>query len=212
MAPRTTSTRRGQHRAVTRKPQGYASILITVVLMGALGIVGLSAFSSTDRISADDHDNESAIEQAELNRLTLTPELTEPKLPENSGNGKRIVFDQDEQRVWLVDGEDNIKRTYLVSGSKLDNVKPGKYKVQEKFRHVQAYDRSGSMDHFVQFTRGQNAAIGFHDLPQDQQGEPKQDRDELGEPRSDGCVRQWEADALALWKFAKIGTRVVVTS
>ena len=39
-----------------------------------------------------------------------------------------------------------------------------------------------------------------------------QTRDELGTPQSHGCIRQARPDARALWKFAPLGTTVVVTA
>ena len=36
--------------------------------------------------------------------------------------------------------------------------------------------------------------------------------DELGTPLSHGCIRQQRADAIALWEFAPLGTKVVVTA
>ena len=37
-----------------------------------------------------------------------------------------------------------------------------------------------------------------------------QTREQLGTPRSHGCIRQWRPDARALWRFAPVGTKVVV--
>lgn len=67
------------------------------------------------------------------------------------------------------------------------------------------------MEYFVRFTRGENAAIGFHDIPV-KDGRPLQTRAELGSPRSHGCIRQARPDAIAMWDFAQIGTTVVVTA
>jgi hypothetical protein len=136
----------------------------------------------------------------------------EAPLPTGSGEGRRIVFDQSDQRVWLVDDEDVVERTYLVSGSKLDNLHPGSYQVQSKSRHANAFDGSGTMEYFVRFTSGRNAPIGFHTVPLDHDGQLEQSRDDLGTPQSAGCVRQWMDDAVALWDFAPVGTSVVVTA
>ena len=68
------------------------------------------------------------------------------------------------------------------------------------------------MNFFVRFTQGDSgAAIGFHDIPVDA-GLPVQTIAQLGTPLSHGCVRQKREDAVALWKFAPIGTAVVVTA
>lgn len=131
-------------------------------------------------------------------------------LPPDSGQGRRVVFDMSRQRVWLVDDDSDVRRSYLVSGSAMDNLGPGTYEVFSRSRHATGIDGS-SMDFMVRFTTGDNAAIGFHDIPQ-MNGEPVQTRDQLGTPLSHGCVRQARPDAVALWRFAPVGTTVVVTA
>ena len=122
------------------------------------------------------------------------------------------MFDQSDQRVWLVDDDDVVERTYLVSGSTHDNLRPGLYHVESKTRNANAFDGSGTMEYFVRFATGRNAPIGFHTVPVDHDGKLEQTRDQLGSPQSAGCVRQWMDDAVALWDFAPVGTSVVVTA
>ena len=128
-----------------------------------------------------------------------------------SGDGKRIVFDMSEQRVWLVAGSGTVRRTYLVSGSLTDNLRPGTYSVYSKSLHAWGIEDSGTMQYMVRFAHGANAAIGFHDIPVGD-GEPVQTVAQLGTPQSHGCIRQKESDAVALWNFAPPGTTVVVTA
>ena len=133
-------------------------------------------------------------------------------VPEDSGTGRRIVFDMSDQRVWLVAeraGRDVVGRTYLVSGSVTDNLDPGVYSVYSKSKQAWGVDDSGSMRYMVRFAHGGRAAIGFHDIPE-LDGEPVQTIEELGSPRSHGCIRQTRPDAQALWTFAPVGTKVVV--
>ncbi|MDX6372580.1 MAG: hypothetical protein QOD98_1568 [Nocardioidaceae bacterium] len=133
-------------------------------------------------------------------------------VPADSGDGRRIVFDQSDQRVWLVDDGDEVARTYLVSGSLYDNLDPGTYAVYSKSEQAWGIDDSGTMKYFVRFTKGTNgAAIGFHDIPIDD-GQLVQTVEELGTPQSHGCVRQEREDAIALWEFAPVGTEVDVTA
>lgn len=131
-------------------------------------------------------------------------------LPAHSGDGRRAVFSQSRQRVWLVDEDGTVERTYLVSGSVTDNLQPGTYAVYSRSENAVGIDDSGTMKWFVRFAHGPNAAIGFHDIPV-KAGKPLQGRRQLGTPQSHGCIRQKEADALAMWAFAQLGTRVVVT-
>jgi hypothetical protein len=135
-----------------------------------------------------------------------------PPVPDDSGEGRRIVFDQSDQRVWLVDDDEEVERTYLVSGSLSDNLEPGTYSVYSRSEQAWGIDDSGTMMYFVRFTEGPNgAAIGFHDIPIDD-GALVQTLDELGTPQSHGCIRQEREDAIALWEFAPVGTEVDVTA
>jgi lipoprotein-anchoring transpeptidase ErfK/SrfK len=141
---------------------------------------------------------------------TTPPDPT--ALPADSGDGKRIVFDQSAQRVWLVDDDDRVQRTYLGSGSVVDNLRPGTYSVYSRSRWAVGVDDSGAMQFFVRFAKGPGgAAIGFHTIPT-KHGVPLQEASQLGTPQSHGCIRQRRADAVALWHFAPVGTRVVVVA
>lgn len=135
-----------------------------------------------------------------------------PALPADSGTGRRIVFSESEQRVWLVSDAGDVLRSYLVSGSATDNLDPGSYQVFSRSRYAVGVDDSGTMEYFVRFTHGDaGGAIGFHTIPVDD-GAPVQTTAQLGTPLSHGCVRQRTTDAVALWDFAPIGTTVVVTA
>lgn len=111
-------------------------------------------------------------------------------VPPASGSGRRVIFSESKQRVWLVGAEGRVRRTYPVSGSRFDNLDPGSYAVQSRSRHAVAFDYSGTMEYFVRFTTGVNAPIGFHSVPVDTDGRPEQTKTQLGTPLSAGCVRQ----------------------
>lgn len=130
--------------------------------------------------------------------------------PDDSGQGRRIVYDMSDQRVWLVRADDSVERSYLVSGSVHDNLRAGGYEVYSRSRHTLAFDQQSTMNYMVRFAEGDNAAIGFHDIPEDLAGRPVQTVEQLGTARSHGCIRQRTADARALWRFAAVGTPVRV--
>lgn len=136
-------------------------------------------------------------------------EIDAEALPAGSGQGRRVVFSEEAQRVWLVRKDGSVRRTYLVSGSLLDNLDPGRYSVFSTSRWAVGVDDSGVMEYFVRFAHGENAAIGFHTIPT-KLGTALQSRAQLGTPQSHGCIRQARADAIALWKFAPEGSSVVV--
>lgn len=130
-----------------------------------------------------------------------------PNIPADSGSGRRIVYSIGQQRVWLVEGGEQLVKTYQVSG-RLGLPGYGSYRVYSKSR----YASSGSvrMEYMIRFARGRSLAIGFHSIPVDRRGRPLQRLDQLGTPRSHGCVRQWIGDAAELWNWAPVGTTVVV--
>lgn len=147
---------------------------------------------------------------ADSSRIAALTETT--GLPADSGEGRRIVFSEGRQRVWLVDASGEVERTYLVSGSLTDNLFEGTYSVFSRSRNAVGIDDSGTMEYFVRFTYGTGgAAIGFHTIPVDD-GKPVQTVRQLGTPQSHGCIRQERSNAIALWEFAPIGTTVVVTA
>jgi hypothetical protein len=130
-------------------------------------------------------------------------------LPKGSGEGRRVVFSEKAQRVWLVDADGSVAATYLVSGSVTDNLQPGTYAVYSRSRWAVGIEDSGVMQYFVRFAHGANAAIGFHSIPT-KNGTPLQTEAQLGTPQSHGCIRQKLSDAQRMWDFADVGTDVVV--
>ncbi len=199
------------------------AVTVTVAIGGAA--VGVLPQLKADQAAGDTSAvaGPAAIETAALDTLII-PE-PEPKrrvaaasvtkvadLPAASGTGRRIVFDQSDQRVWLVGNDGAVERTYPVSGSRFDNLQPGNYTVQSKSRQATAFDGSGTMEYFVRFATGFSEPIGFHSVPRYNNGALEQTKEELGTPLSAGCVRQWLPDAIALWDFAPVGTKVVVTA
>jgi len=145
---------------------------------------------------------------------TPTPTVVAPAVdpavvPADSGTGRRVVFSEGAQRVWLVGADEGVRRTYLVSGSLTDNLQPGTYEVWSRSRWAVGIDDSGVMEYFVRFAHGQRAAIGFHSIPT-KDDQPLQTRAQLGTPQSHGCIRQALPDAVAMWRFASAGSTVVV--
>jgi hypothetical protein len=133
----------------------------------------------------------------------------DPPVPSDSGEGRRIVYSNSGQRVWLVESDGAVTDTYLVSG-KEGVPAPGYYEVFSKSEVAFAGHDDITMSHMVRFAHGENLAIGFHAIPNDGNGLPLQTEEELGEYRSAGCVRQSPGQAAALYEWADEGTLVVV--
>lgn len=143
---------------------------------------------------------------------TLPPEW---RLPGNSGSGRRVVYRKSwPMRVWLIEGNGTIAKTHLVSGRADWN--------QPKIGTYSVFSRSGytcninnphiCWRYMVRFTKGPGGDnIGFHEIPTNlRTGYKLQSTSQLGLALSGGCVRQATPDAIVMWGFAGIGTKVVV--
>jgi lipoprotein-anchoring transpeptidase ErfK/SrfK len=217
---------------------GSSVVVTAVAVLGALGAVPTSSTganagdqqssAANTRITTDDSNrsaertgerslivpgegDQSDGETADLPGDETAADSVATALPAGSGKGRRVVFSESAQRVWLVASGNEVARTYLVSGSAYDNLDPGTYSVFSRSERAWGIDESGSMRWFVRFAEGPNAAIGFHSIPL-LNGSPVQTIAQLGIPLSHGCIRQKTADARALWEFAPVGTTVVVTA
>ncbi len=132
-----------------------------------------------------------------------------PPVPANSGSGRRIVYANAAQRVWLIEGDGSVFDSYLVSGRYRDP-RPGDYAVFSKSRYAFAGHDGITMDWMVRFAHGRRLAIGFHGIPKYADGRPMQTEDQLGTYRSSGCVRQRLDKAEQLYHWAPVGTPVIV--
>ena len=134
-----------------------------------------------------------------------------PPLPENSGEGRRLVYSRTDQRVWAVDENNVVIRSWLVAGSKYENETPGVHHVYSKSEVTTAWNGKAYLKWMVRYIKTDIGNIGFHQIPTHvSDGSVYQTEAELGQRLSGGCQRQAELDALFVWDFATIGTTVVV--
>lgn len=136
--------------------------------------------------------------------------LNPPLLPAKSGSGRRVVYKNNLQWVWVVDDQNNVVRVMPVSGRRgVPN--PGEYKVNSQSLRSYSLDFEGvwfnNMTRFALGPAGGN--IGFHEIPT-KNGKPLQTEDQLGTFQGSGCLRLAVEDAKFIFKFAKFGTKVVV--
>ena len=134
-----------------------------------------------------------------------------PPLPENSGSGRRIVYERAGQRVWAVGKDGSIIRSWLISGSKYSNETPGTHEVYSRSDMSTAWNGKAWLPQMVRYLRTDIGHIGFHAIPLHVEDDsPYQTEAELGTRLSGGCQRQANRDAAFLWDFAQVGTTVVV--
>ena len=136
--------------------------------------------------------------------------LNPPLLPANSGVGRRVVYQNKLQWVWVVDANNKVRETMPVSGRR-GVPKPGEYRVTSQSLRSYSLDFEGVR--FVNMTRfafgpaGGN--IGFHAIPT-KDGKVLQTEEQLGTFQGSGCILMAPDDAKLIFKFATRGTKVVV--
>lgn len=122
-------------------------------------------------------------------------------LPARSGRGARVVYSLDDDRVWLVEGDGEVRRTFSVSPSTVDPA-PGTYRVTSRSKRVTGSDGI-PVEHVVRFASVDGTVIGFSAAVDGSMPNP--------DPGvRTGGVRETRADGAAMWQFATIGRKVVV--
>jgi len=153
-------------------------------------------------------------------------------VPANSGSGKRLVYSKGCQRVWIVEADESVTRTYLVSGrlrwdqptrnNPANNFEPAARFYADPPAYYRVWSQSSytcnikrpyiCWRYMVRFTKGpEGDNIGFHQIPVNTKtGNTVQSVSQLGTALSSGCVRQSPDDAFFLWMWVRNGDRVVV--
>lgn len=135
-----------------------------------------------------------------------------PPLPDNSGSGRRVVYDRAGQRVWAVATDGTILRSWLVTGSTYSNEQPGAHTVYSRSDMSTAWNGKAWLPMMIRYQKTEIGHIGFHGIPLHvSDNSPYQTTEQLGTRLSGGCQRQHNLDAKFLWSFAEVGTTVVVT-
>jgi lipoprotein-anchoring transpeptidase ErfK/SrfK len=131
-------------------------------------------------------------------------------VPTNSGKGRRVVHSTRQLRVWVINAQEEVVRTFLVSGQR-GQPKKGMYSVTSQSVTSFSPELEGVTFRFMtRFAIGRNGGnIGFHEIPK-RKGVPMQTVEELGTVRGSGCLRASTEDAKFIFAWAKPGTRIVV--
>ena len=142
---------------------------------------------------------------------TTTTVLVEvAPVPIKSGTGRRIVYANRQQRVWVINADNEVIRTFPVSGM-LGQPGKGTFSVFSKSPTSYSPEFAGVTFRFMtRFAIGRNGGnIGFHEIPI-RNNKPMQTVDELGAFKGSGCLRSSTQDALFIYQWATLGTKVVV--
>ena len=169
----------------------------------ALLIMGSSSVATASVGSSD--------ETTTTTTTTTTTVLVEvAPVPVRSGTGRRIVYANRQQRVWVINENNEVVRTFLVSGM-LGQPGKGTFRVFSKSPTSYSPEFAGvTFRYMTRFAIGRNGGnIGFHEIPV-RNNKPMQTVEELGAFKGSGCLRSSTQDAIFIYQWAKIGTKVVV--
>jgi lipoprotein-anchoring transpeptidase ErfK/SrfK len=192
--------------------EALVTLLYTQVLGRAPGAGAVDAVNA--RIDAGEIHRGHAVvqitESGEYVRRTGTVAPEKPILPyPDEGSGRRIIYTNGGQRVWLINDTGELHKTHQVSGRRgIPSV--GRYRIYSMSRYAWAPYDGITMEYMVRFARGE-WPYGFHSIPVHPNDAPMQTPAQLGTHRSGGCVRQLWDDAQAVYEWSTIGTRVIVT-
>ncbi len=94
-----------------------------------------------------------------------------PPVPANSGSGRRVVYERAGQRVWAIDKDENIIRSWLVSGSQYSNEVPGTHQVYSKSEVSTAWNGKAFLPLMVRWYQTDIGHLGFHAIPMHRVGQ-----------------------------------------
>lgn len=123
------------------------------------------------------------------------------RLPDASGTGERVVYSLSRDRVWLVGANERVTRTYEVWPGTVDP-QPGTYEVTSRTEQVTGTD-GVPVENVVIFGYAGDTVVGFSAAVDG--SAPDLDPSEKA-----GGIRERTADGDAMWRFATVGTPVVV--
>ena len=170
----------------------------------AASVLALLIMGSASVASASTGTNDSTTS------TTTTVLVEDAPVPIKSGTGRRIVYANRQQRVWVINADNEVIRTFPVSGM-LGQPGNGTFSVFSKSPTSYSPEFAGVTFRFMtRFAIGRNGGnIGFHEIPI-RNSKPMQTVDELGAFKGRGCLRSSTKDALFIYQWATLGTKVVV--
>lgn len=169
----------------------------------AVAVVGFLAYQASanapDDLSAPGSGGDKAPSSSASHAPRHKPDPN--ALPARSGTGERVVYGLGADRVWLVDADGRVKRTFAITPSTVDPA-PGTFKVTSRSLAVLGSDGK-PVEHVVRFASVDGVTIGFSAAVDGSTPRPDPDQ-------KTGGIRESRADGAALWEFANVGEQVVV--
>ncbi|MCX4908160.1 hypothetical protein [Streptomyces sp. NBC_00878] len=175
-----------------------SSAIVTGLTAAALTAIGFLAYQASAHVPSDLN----AARPAESADAKAPRDKNHPTaLPAASGEGRRVVYSVDDDRVWLVGARDRVRRTFKVTPGTVDPT-PATYIVTSRSGRVTGSD-GVAVEHVVRFTKTNGTPIGFSAATNGSTAPPTP-------TKKLGGIRETREDGTTMWNFATIGTRVAV--
>lgn len=176
-----------------------SSTIVAGLTVAAVGTVGFLAYQASASVPPS-----LAVPKASASSpATKAPRVKQDPavLPGRSGTGERVVYSVGGDRVWLVEKDSTVRRTFKVTPGTVDPT-PGHYRVTSRSNAVTGTDGT-PIEHVVRFAVLQGVPVGFSAATR---GVPQPADPSV----PTGGIRESRADGEAMWRFATIGQRIVV--
>ncbi|MEU8645805.1 hypothetical protein AB0C91_28185 [Streptomyces sp. NPDC048674] len=178
-----------------------SSGFVAGLTVAALAVVGFLAYQASASVPDTlGKPNASATPKASTSKAPRDKK-NPAALPGRSGSGERVVYSTDDDRVWLVGGNNKVRRTFEVTPGTVDPA-PGTYTVTTRSGSLTGSD-GVAIEHLVRFTLVNGVAIGFSAAVDGSTTAPDPSK-------KLGGIRTSRADANAMWEFAVVNVKVVV--
>ncbi|MEV5884086.1 hypothetical protein AB0L74_15380 [Streptomyces sp. NPDC052020] len=175
--------------------------IVAGLTAAALVTVGVLAYQASATVPAGLGKPRSAASPAPGPAKAPRDQRNPTALPGGSGQGERVVYSLDDDRVWLVGADNRVQRTFKVVPSSVDPA-PGTYAVTSRSKAITGSDGI-PVEHVVRFAGVDGVVIGFSAAVDGSMPTPNPNV-------RTGGIRQSRADGHAMWHFATIGQRIVV--
>ena len=174
---------------------------LTTAALAVVAFFAIQAAAAQDETSQRQRPSASPSHSTSDRKGPRDPAPSRTALPPRSGEGRRVVYALGAERVWLVAADGTVQRSYPVKPSTVDPA-PGTYTVTSKTPRVTGSD-GVPIEHVVIFTSVDGVVVGFSAAVDGSLADPDPSL-------RTGGIRQARADGAALWRFAEVGTQVVV--
>jgi len=122
---------------------------------------------------------------------------------------KKIVVDISQQRCWRYEG-DTLLNTWRCSTGRNNSTKTGSFRVQSKLRKAYGSTWNIWMPWWMGIYWSGPVENGIHGLPWNAKTGGRTWAGLVGTPITYGCIMLTDKSAETLWKWADIGTRVII--